>query len=184
MAWKIDVSHSRIMFSARHLMITTVRGEFEKFDINFNFNEQNPAASTVDVSIDAASINTRFGQRDDHLRSPDFLDAANHPTVNFKSTAVRVVDPNHAKLTGDLTIRGVTRPVTLDVESTGVMTTPWGATNAGFNARGKINRTDWGLNWNQVLEAGAVLVSEDVNIEIELEITRVADTTPVEQQKA
>src|SRR5271165_2478054 len=120
MTWQLDPAHSRINFSARHLMVATVRGEFEKFSANFTFDENNFAATTVQVDIDAASLNSREPKRDEHLKSADFLDVANFPTLTFKSTNINVINATHARLGGDLTIRGVTKPVVLDVESAGL----------------------------------------------------------------
>ena len=172
MAWQIDPAHTQISFNVRHMMISRVRGEFEQFDGSVDFDEETPAATTVDVTIDAASINTREDDRDAHLRSADFLNAKEYPTITFKSREVEVIDDQHAKLTGDLTIRGVTKPVTLDVTYSGQVTSPWGAISAGFSASGRINRTEWGLTWNQVLEAGGVLVGEEIAIELEVELIK------------
>ncbi len=172
MAWQIDTAHSHIQFSVRHMMISKVRGEFTKFSGTVNLDEANPAASTVDLKIEAASIHTRDEQRDGHLRSADFFDAENHPYLTFKSTSVNVTDSNHAKLNGDLTIRGVSNPVTLDVEYQGQSKNPWGITIAGFEATTKINRKDWGLTWNAVLETGGIAVGDEVSIDIELELTK------------
>jgi polyisoprenoid-binding protein YceI len=174
MAYQIDASHSTIQFSVRHMMLSRTRGEFEKFSGDVNLNEENPAASMVDVQIEAASINTRDEKRDEHLRSPDFLDAAQHPYLTFKSTNVDVVDKERAKLHGDLTIRDITKPVTLDVEYNGQSKSPWGTTNYGFSGRTKINRRDYGLEWNMALETGGFLVGDDVNIDIELELVKQA----------
>ncbi|GAB4479733.1 MAG: YceI family protein [Anaerolineae bacterium] len=170
MAWIIDPAHTHISFSVRHMMISTVRGEFEKFSGTVDFDEDNPAATTVDVTVDVASINTRSADRDNHLRSPDFFDAAEHPTMTFKSKRVEVLDEDRAKLIGDLTIRGVTREIVLDVTYTGQAKSPWGTVSAGFTASGTINRTDWGLVWNQALETGGVLVGETVTIALEVEL--------------
>lgn len=175
MPFQIDASHSHIQFSARHMMISKVRGEFETFSGDVHLNEDHPAASSVDIQIDAASINTRDAQRDEHLKSPDFLDVAQYPQITFKSTKVEVVNDEHAKLHGDLTIRGVTKPVTLNVEYNGQSQSPWGTTNYGFSAHTKINRKDWGLGWNVALETGGVLVGEEITIDIELEVVKQAE---------
>lgn len=172
MSWQIDPAHSQIDFSARHMMISTVRGRFENFTGRVEFDEADPSHSLVDVQIEAASVNTRVAQRDDHLRSPDFLDAEKYPHLTFKSKHIKMTGPKRGRLIGDLTIRDVTREVALDVEYLGQMATPWGTTSAGFNGSTTINRKDWGLTWNQVLEAGALLVSEDINIRIELELIK------------
>ncbi len=172
MTWQIDSAHSHVAFSARHMMISKVRGRFEKFSGSINFDENNPAASMVDVEIDAASINTREEQRDGHLRSPDFLDVENHPTLTFKSKRVEQTGSDAGKLIGDLTIRGVTKEVTLDVEYAGQAKSPWGTTSAGFSGTTAISRKEWGLEWNQALETGGVLVGDKVRIDIELEIVK------------
>jgi len=180
MAWQIDPSHTRVQFSVRHMMISTVRGEFDKFSGTVEFDENNPAASTINVQIDAASLNTKFEQRDAHLRSADFFDVANHPYITFVSKRVEVIDPKHAKIYGDLTIRGVSKEVALDVEYYGLVKSPWGSSSAGFNAHTKINRKDWNLNWNVGLEAGGWLVGDDVTIDIEVELVQVPETVQAE----
>ena len=175
MAWQIDPAHSEITFAVRHMMISTVRGRFEKFSGTVNFDEKNPAATTVDVQIEAASINTKEAQRDGHLRSPDFLEADKYPYVTLKGTRVEVLDSHHAKLHGDLTIRNMTKPVVFNVEYSGMAKSPWGTFSAGFSAQTKINRKDWNLTWNQTLETGGVLVSDEVTVFIELEIVKQPD---------
>jgi polyisoprenoid-binding protein YceI len=175
MAWSLDMSHSEITFAVKHMMISTVRGKFNTFSGTIDFNEQDPALSTVDVSVDLASVDTRDEKRDGHLKSPDFFDVANHPTMSFKSTSVQKISDNQAKVTGDLTIRGVTQPLTLDVTYNGQAKSPWGMTSAGFSATGKLNRKAFGLEWNVALETGGVLVGEDVSIAIEAEIVNVAE---------
>jgi polyisoprenoid-binding protein YceI len=172
MAWQIDNAHSSINFTVRHMMIANVRGEFENFSGTIDLDEQTPANTTVDVQIEAASINTRENRRDEHLRSSDFLNAAEYPYLTFKSKRVEVLDDSHARLIGDLTIRGVTHEVVLDTEYVGQAKSPWGTTSAGFNASTKINRKDWGLNWNQALETGGVLVGDEIKINIELELVK------------
>lgn len=178
MTWQIDSAHSHVNFSVRHMMISKVRGSFETFSGSVNFDEANPTNTTVDISIDAASINTREEQRDGHLRSPDFLNADQFPTLTFKSSRVEQIDAENGKLFGDLTIRGVSKPVALDVEYAGQAKSPWGTTSAGFSAKTTINRTDWGLTWNQALETGGILVGEKITIEIELEIVKQAEAVP------
>ena len=172
MAWQIDQSHSEISFSAKHLMISTVRGRFNTFTGTVEADEANPAAAKVDVQIDASSLVTGEEKRDTHLRSPDFLDVEQFPYLTFKSTRVEQIDDSHGKLYGDLTIRDVTNPVVLDVEYAGQAKTPWGTTSAGFNARTKINRKDWNLNWNVALETGGWLVGDQISINIELELVK------------
>ncbi len=172
MKWTVDPNHSQVTFSARHMGIFTVRGSFGKFEIDLDYNAKNPAASSVVARIDAASIDTGNEQRDGHLASPDFLDAETYPELVFESTRIEKLSGRTGKIHGDLTIRGVTRPATLDVEFTDEVRSPWGTTSMGFNARTVIDRTDWGLNWNQVLEAGGLLVSNEITIHIELEAVR------------
>ncbi len=179
MAYNIDPSHSHVQFSVRHMMISKVRGEFTKWSGTVNLDPANPANTTVDIEIDAASINSRDDQRDGHLRSPDFLNADAYPTLHFKSTKVEVKGDEKAKLYGDLTIRDVTKPVVLDVDFTGQAKSPWGATSYGFEASTKINREDWGLQWNVALETGGWLVGKDIQIDIEIELVQVAEAEKV-----
>ena len=171
MAWQIDPAHSQITFSVRHMMISNVHGRFESFNGEVNFNEADPTKSSVDITIDPASINTRDAKRDGHLRSPDFFDVEKYPAITFKSTRIEKVDDNHGKIYGELTMRGVTREVVLTTEYSG-QNTMWGRTSAGFDASARLNRKLWGLNWNQTLESGGLLVGEDININIELEIVK------------
>lgn len=172
MTWQIDPAHSHILFSVRHMMISTVRGRFENFTGNIDFNEENPEKSSVYVEIDANSINTREEQRDAHLRSADFLEAEKYPVLTFESKRIELIDKDKAKMIGDLTIRDVTREVTLTVEYHGQAKSPWGTTSAGFSATGKINRKDFGLTWNQALETGGVLVGDEIKFDVELEIVK------------
>jgi len=172
MAWQIDSSHSSIQFSVRHMMISRVKGTFEHFSGTVALDEATPNNTVVNVSIDAASINTRDAQRDGHLKSPDFLDAANFPALTFVSTKVEQTNAKNAKLHGNLTIRDITRPVVLDVEYVGQAKSPWGTVSAGFSASAKINRKDWNLTWNQALETGGVLVGEEISIDIDLELVK------------
>ncbi len=184
MAWQIDTAHSRITFSARHLMVSTVRGEFGKFKIDFDFDENNPAATKVNAEIEAASIYSGVVDRDNHLRSADFLDAEHYPVLTFKSKNVAVLDPNHARLVGDLTIRDVTREVVLDVEYSGLLKSPWGTSVAGFSASTKINREEWGLTWNKVIEGGAILVGKEITINLEAEFGKVEQPVTAQTQNA
>ena len=159
------------------MMISKVRGRFNSFRGTIDFNEAEPARSTVNVEIDVDSIETRDAQRDGHLRSADFFDVANYPLMTFVSTRVEPTSNNTGRIVGDLTIRGVTREVVLDVEYAGQSKSPWGSTSAGFHAETKINRKDWGLNWNQALETGGILVGEEVTITIELELIKQVPAT-------
>lgn len=175
MPFQIDNSHSEIQFSVRHMMVSKVRGSFEKWSGAIALDPANPAQTSVDITIDAASINTKDAQRDGHLRSPDFLNVEQHPTVTFKSSKVEVTGENTAKLQGDLTIVGVSKPVILAVEYQGAAKSPWGTTSYGFSASTKINREDWGLTWNAALETGGWLVGKEIQIDIELELVQVAE---------
>lgn len=170
MSWQIDLAHSHINFSVRHMMISTVRGTFDSFSGTVEFDPENPAATSVNVSIDATSINTREEKRDEHLRSGDFLDVANYPAITFTSKRVEPAGVDSGKLIGDLTIHGVTREVVLDVDYHGQAKSPWGTTSAGFSASTKIKRDDFGLTWNVALETGGWLVGNDIKIEIEVEV--------------
>ncbi len=175
MAWQIDPAHSQIQFAVRHMMISNVRGRFESFTGTVEFDEEQPTRSSVEVQIEAASINTRDPQRDGHLRSPDFLNADAYPYLTFRSKRIEQLDPTHGRIVGDLTIRDVTREVVLDVEYSGQAKSPWGTTSAGFSATTTINRKDWGLTWNHALETGGVLVGDEVRISIELEVVKQAE---------
>ena len=171
--WDVDASHSSAHFKVRHLMLSHVRGELGPVSGTIWIDDQQIESSRVDVSIDARQIVTRDEKRDEHLRSADFLDVANHPAVTFRSTRVEKAAGGDLRVTGDLSIRGTTRPVTLDVEALSPsVVDPWGNTKRGATARTKINRKDWGLQWNVALEAGGVVVGEEVAIEIEVELLK------------
>ena len=174
--WNFDKGHSNVEFVVRHMMVSNVRGSFGEYDGIINFDPANPAASSVEVTIQTASINTGVVDRDNHLRSADFFDTATYPTITFKSTGVQVVDDNNVKLTGDLTMHGVTKPVTLDVEYLGQGNSPFGDVRAGFEASTKINREDFGLGWNVALEAGGVLVGKEIKIQLAVEAVKVTET--------
>ncbi len=178
MAWQLDTSHSSVEFSARHMMISSVRGQFKEFSGQVHFDEQTPKNSWVTVEITADSIDTRDGQRDGHLRSPDFLNTEEFPLITFKSTGVEKINDSHGRIHGDLTIRGVSRPVVLDTEFMGKARSPWGTTNAGFSAATTIDRKDWGLTWNAALETGGVLVSDQIKIAIEVELIEQPEVQP------
>jgi polyisoprenoid-binding protein YceI len=170
--YTIDPSHSRVGFVARHAMVTKVRGGFNDFAGTFTIDAADPAASSAELTIEAASIDTRNADRDAHLKSNDFFAMDQHPQLTFRSTAVEQVSDTDYRVTGDLTLRGVTKPVTIDLEYTGAAIDPWGNTRVGFEGSTKVNRKDWGLNWNTALEAGGVLVSEKVTLEFEISATR------------
>ncbi len=172
MSWQIDPSHSSINFTARHMMIAKVHGNFAQFSGTVNFDEHNPANTAVDITIDATSLNTKEDKRDTHLRSSDFLDVEVYPTLTFKSSHIELIDEDNAKLIGDLTIKNVTKEVILDVEYLGQAQSPWGTTNAGFTATTTINRKEWDLNWNVALETGGFLVGDKIKINIDLELVK------------
>lgn len=168
--WTLDPTHTLVGFSAKHMMFTTVRGKFNEVRGTIRIDAQNPKRSEVEVEIPAASIDTGVEQRDAHLRSADFLDVENHPLITFRSRRIEGAPRNPGdrfRVIGDLTIRGTTREVVLDATYEGVGVDPWGGQRAGFSASTKIDRRDFGLTWNQVLEAGGVLVSNEIRIEIE-----------------
>lgn len=175
--WNFDPTHTYASFSARHMMVTTVRGRFDAAPTGtLVFDPANPAATVVEATIDASSVHTGLADRDGHLKSPDFLDVANYPNIVFKSTRVDVSSDSTAKLHGDLTIRNITRPVVLDVEFLGLTNDPWGGKRAGFSAETKINREDWGLTWNMAIEAGGVLVGKDIKLNLDVEAILVPET--------
>ena len=163
----IDASHTRLGFSARHAMVTTVRGDFTDFDGTAHVDAETPANSRVGLTIRTASINTASADRDGHLRSGDFFDAETHPEITFVSTAVER-DGTDWTITGDLTIKGITRPVTIPFEENGTAKDPFGNTRIGFEGATTINRKDWDLTWNAALETGGVLVSEKIKLEFDV----------------
>jgi polyisoprenoid-binding protein YceI len=167
--WTIDPAHSVVELAVKHMMFSTVKGRFANVAGTIVLNEQTLAGSSVTAEIDAGSIDTREAQRDGHLRSADFLDVENFPTITFRSTQVVPGGRDRFTLVGDLTIRGVTREVSLDAELEGQGIDPWGGKRVGFTATTTINRKDFGLNWNQALEAGGVLVSDQVKIGLEIQ---------------
>jgi polyisoprenoid-binding protein YceI len=169
--WTIDPSHTTIEFSAKHMMFTTVKGRFAELDGTITVTGATPDTASVQATMKAASIDTRTEQRDQHLRSADFLDVAQFPDVTFKSTKIEGPKEQFT-MTGDLTIRGITRPVTLDVTYEGAGKDPWGGERMGFNASGKIDRREFGLIWNQALETGGILVGNDVKIQIDAQVIR------------
>jgi polyisoprenoid-binding protein YceI len=174
MAWQLDPAHSSVQFVARHMMLSKVRGEFEKFTVDLNFDQDHPENASVEAHIEADTINTREGQRDAHLKSADFFNAAEFPELVFKSTRIELAGETAAGVHGDLTIRGVTKPVILDVTYLGASKSPRGATAVGFEASTKINREDWGLTWNVALETGGWLVGKEITIHIEAEFVQQA----------
>ena len=181
MSWQIDPAHSHIQFSVRHMMISTVRGKFNDFQGTIDFDEDNPENTTVHVEIDAASIDTRVEDRDNHLRSADFLYVEKYPTITYESKRIELIDDESARLIGDLTIRGESREVPVEVQLQGIAKSPWGQTVAGFKGTTSFGREDWGLTWNQALETGGILVGNKVTVDIEVELIK-QDTEEAEEQ--
>lgn len=172
MTWNIDNAHTLVQFAVRHMMLSKVRGQFEKFSGNIELDEANPAATKVEVNIETSSVNTREPKRDTHLRSADFFESEKYPMMSFISKRVEVTGDSTAKMYGDLTIKNITKEVVMDVEFAGKQKSPWGTTSIGFSGTTKINRKDWNLVWNQALETGGVLVDDDIEITIELELVQ------------
>ncbi len=169
-SFDIDLTHSEIGFTVRHMMFAKVRGQFKSWSSSIGFDGQDPTKATIEVQVDTASIDTREDKRDGHLRSADFFDSEKFPKMIFKSKRIERAGDAEYKVVGDLTIRDVTREITLDVEQTGSGKDPWGNQRLGFSAKAAIQRSDWGLKWNQALEAGGVLVSEKVDIHVEVQL--------------
>jgi polyisoprenoid-binding protein YceI len=170
--WNFDTVHSSVNFWVRHLMVSKVHGRFTKWSGSFVFDEKAPGSSRVEVEIDASSIDTREPQRDTHLRSADFFEVEKYPTLKFVSTKVEPTGDDTFKLTGDLTMHGVTKPVTLDVEYAGRTKHPQMGERVGFSARGVVSRKEWGLLYNQVLEAGGFALSDKIELQLEIEATK------------
>jgi polyisoprenoid-binding protein YceI len=174
--WTIDPTHAELAFAVRHLMLATVRGRFGAVSGTVTVDESDLKATKVDVTVDVGSIDTRQEMRDNHLRSADFFDAANHPTMHFVSKRIEGDPTGSFRLIGDLTIRGTTQEITLDVTAEGRAKDPWGNDRAGFSATGKLSREAFGLKWNQALEAGGVAVGDEVKLTLDFEIVRQADS--------
>lgn len=172
--WAIDQAHSEIHFMVRHMMISKVRGQFREFSGSFTIDEA-PERSCVEVVITASSIDTGDAQRDGHLRSPDFLDVERHPEIRFRSTSVRPIGDGCGELDGDVTLKGITKAVTLRVQFNGEAVDPWGNTRAGFAGAMEIDREDFGLTWNQALETGGVLLGREIRFELDVEAVRQSD---------
>ena len=170
--WQIDPAHSNVSFSVRHMMVSNVRGEFTKVSGTVEGDEKTPAQAVVNATIDATSINTREAKRDDHLKSPDFLDVAKYPTIIFKSKKIEPSGSGQFKVTGDLTLHGVTKEVVLDVSDvTAPIKDPMGKTRAGAQASTKIDRKDFGINWSKVIDGGGLMVGDEVAISVDVEAT-------------
>jgi polyisoprenoid-binding protein YceI len=172
--YKVDASHTRIGFVARHAMVTKVRGAFKEFEGEGFFDAEDPTASKLHLTIKAASIDTGNADRDAHLRSNDFFEMDTYPEITFTSTSVEKVDDERYEVTGDLTLKGVTRPLTIPFELSGPVQDPWGNQRIGLEGRVQVNRKDWGLNWNVALEAGGILISEKVTLEFDVAAVKAA----------
>lgn len=170
--WKLDASHSEVTFKVKHMMITNVTGHFKEFEGSASSDDDQFSNAAISFSAKTASVNTNAEQRDAHLQSPEFFDAAKYPTIDFKGTKFTKVSGSDYKLVGTLSLHGVSKEIELDVEFGGLNKDPWGQTKAGFTVTGKINRNDFGLTWNAALEAGGVLVSEDVKIHCEIQMIK------------
>jgi polyisoprenoid-binding protein YceI len=172
--WAIDASHSKIGFRVKHLMISNVLGNFREFEGKITTEGNDFSTAEISVTLSAASVDTEIADRDTHLKSADFFDVAGFPKITFTGSALKDLGDDIYELTGDLVIKGVSKKVILSVEFGGIMADPWGNLKAGFSITGKINRKDWGLNWNAALEAGGVLVSEEVKIVCDIELVKAA----------
>jgi len=170
--WAIDPTHSEVQFKVKHLVISTVRGSFKKFSGTVEGDDENFDGARVNFSLDVNSIDTNQADRDGHLKSPDFFAAEQHPSITFTNGTLRKITGNAYKLTGSLTIRGTAKVIEFDVEFGGIMKDPWNNIKAGFEINGKINRKDFGLNWNALTEAGGMVVGEDVKIHINVELVK------------
>jgi polyisoprenoid-binding protein YceI len=170
--WKLDPAHSEVTFKVKHMMITNVTGHFTEFSGEVDVDNEDFSHAEIQFTAKATSVDTHAEQRDGHLRSPEFFDAEKYPEIKFKSTSYEKVSGSDYKLKGDLTIRDVTKNITLDVEYGGTQKDPWGNLKAGFTVNGKLNRKDFGLNWNAVLETGGVMVSDEVRIHCEVQIVK------------
>lgn len=170
--WAIDLAHSEINFKVKHLMISTVTGKFTEFTATVESENEDFQDAYITFEAQTASVTTRNEHRDEHLKSADFFDVEQHPTMVFASTSFKQIKGSDYELTGNLTIRGVTHPITLAVEYNGTHKDPWGSIKAGFEMSGKINRTDFGLKWNAITEAGGLTVSEEVKLEAFIELTK------------
>ena len=171
--WALDVSHSGVDFSVKHMMFATVKGGFEKFDATIVADPADLTTAEIEFTVDLASVNTRSEDRDNHLRSADFFDAENHPNMTFVATSIEKTDENEYDVTGNLTLRGVTKQETFQVTYEGSGLDPWGNEKAGFGVEGKIKRSDYGLVWNAALETGGVLVGDQVKVSLQLQAAKV-----------
>ena len=170
--WQLDSAHSELEFKVRHMMISTVKGQFKSFEVLVENASDDITQAQVEVKIDVDSIDTKNEQRDQHLKSSDFFDESNNPSILFKSTSIDKEDDENYNVTGDLTIKGITKSIKLNVEFGGVAKDPWGNDKVGYTVTGKINRTDFGLTWNAALETGGVMVSEEVKFSADIQFVK------------
>ena len=170
--WTLDPSHSELQFKARHLMITNVTGTFPEVEAKVETTEDDFSAASVEVEIKTATVDSGSEQRDNHLKSEDFFSSEKYPSMKFVSTDVKKIEDDHYTLNGNLTIRDITKPISLDVVLEGIVKDPWGNTKAGFTVNGKLNRKDYNLNWNVITETGGLLVSDEVKIHGSLQFTK------------
>jgi len=185
MSWKIDTNHSQIEFTVKHMMITNVRGHFGSFDGSVEIDQEHPEQSFAEGMIEVESIDTGAEDRDKHLRSADFFDVEKYPTMHFRSTKLEMAGENQFKLYGDLTIKGRTREIVFDARDEGQMKDPWGNQRRAFSAEAKLNRKDFGLNWNVALETGGWLVGDEIKISVDLELVQQEESRqePQEQER-
>jgi len=176
--WSLDPTHSELGFKIKHLMISNVSGVFTKFDVQAQTSGDDFTDATVVVNIDVASINTNNEQRDEHLRNADFFEVENHPQITFKSTKVEKADDDTFNLFGDLTVKNITKPVKLSVEYSGIAKDGWGNIKAGFSVTGKINRKDWGINYNAALETGGLVLGEELKLNAEIQLVKQVELQP------
>lgn len=172
--WAVDPTHSEILFKVKHLMITTVTGHFKKFDVSAETEGEDFSKAQINFSADLDSISTNNADRDAHLKSGDFFDAASHPKLSFESTEIKKLDEENFTVNGNLTIRDTTKPVVFNVDFGGIIKDPWGQTKAGFTINGKINRKDFGLTWSAVTETGGLVVSDEVRLQGEVQLVQQA----------
>ncbi|MDC0709875.1 YceI family protein [Stigmatella sp. ncwal1] len=183
--WDIDPAHSSAQFTVTHMLITKVKGEFGKVTGTVNLDDKDASKSTVAASIDTTTVNTNEADRDKHLKGPDFFDVEKYPAMTFKSTSVKAAGKSKFKIVGDLTLHGVTKPVTLDVESASTeVKDPWGGTRRGASATTKLNRKDFGLTWNKLLETGGAVVGDEVAVTLDLQLIKKAPAAAPAAQDA
>lgn len=172
--WTLDTAHSEVGFKVKHMMISNVKGHFDKFDVNFETEGEDFSTASINVKIDTSSVNTANEQRDGHLKSADFFESDAFAFMTFTSKSMEKISEDEFVLTGDFTIKNITKEIKMNVEFGGILKDPWGNQKAGFTLTGKINRKDWGLTWNAALETGGILVGDDVNLICEIQFAKAA----------